>query len=323
LYGHFSKYGEIIEAVVMKDRHTGRPRGFGFVTFVEPGLADRIQEEKHVIDGRQIDAKKSVPQESKAKARKIFVGGLSPETSEEALKDHFSKFGEVAEVQVMQDHMSGRSRGFGFVTFIEDGSAMAAYEAGTMHEVGGKQVEVKPATPKGTGPTGGSVAGVGGLRDREMMAQVTGMVPQRYPRMYQGYGGGMVPSSGSMGQGRGTGLLDPRSSAAAPFGPMSPPSHPHAPYMYPGIYPPYAGGAPYMMPGGHYPTSSYPPNPYHQPNHGYGGPSSPNMMPRQGGIMGGGRGNSKGGRVKVDSASSLDQQQYQGTESRLKHLSLE
>lgn len=49
----------------------------------------------------------------------------------------------------MQDHMTGRSRGFGFITFEEDISAQKVFEAGTMHELGGKQVEVKPATPKG------------------------------------------------------------------------------------------------------------------------------------------------------------------------------
>ena len=51
----------------------------------------------------------------------------------------------------MQDHMSGRSRGFGFVTFEEDISAEKVFEIGTMHEIGGKKVEVKAATPKGSG----------------------------------------------------------------------------------------------------------------------------------------------------------------------------
>ena len=51
----------------------------------------------------------------------------------------------------MQDHMSGRSRGFGFVTFEEDDSAEKVFESGTMHEVNGKKVEVKAATPKGSG----------------------------------------------------------------------------------------------------------------------------------------------------------------------------
>ncbi|KAL6774559.1 hypothetical protein ACKKBG_A25475 [Auxenochlorella protothecoides x Auxenochlorella symbiontica] len=148
---HFQKYGDIREAVVMRDRQTSRPRGFGFVTFEKSEVADAVVQETHVVDGRQIDAKKSVPLEQKPKARKIFVGGLAPETTEEAFKIYFEQFGEVVEAQIMQDHMSGRSRGFGFVTFAEDVSAERVFAAGAMHELRGKRVEVKPATPKGSG----------------------------------------------------------------------------------------------------------------------------------------------------------------------------
>ncbi|KDD74087.1 hypothetical protein H632_c1582p0, partial [Helicosporidium sp. ATCC 50920] len=135
--------------VVMRDRQTSRPRGFGFVTFQTAEMADAAVQDAHYIDGRQIDAKKSVPQEQKPKARKIFVGGLSPETTEEAFKEYFTQYGTVVEAQIMQDHMSGRSRGFGFITFAEDGCAEKVFAAGTMHSLVGRSVEVKPATPKG------------------------------------------------------------------------------------------------------------------------------------------------------------------------------
>lgn len=51
----------------------------------------------------------------------------------------------------MHDHMSGRSRGFGFITFEEDQSAYTVFREGMMHIIKGKRVEVKPATPKGSG----------------------------------------------------------------------------------------------------------------------------------------------------------------------------
>lgn len=51
---HFSNYGEITDSVIMMDRHTGRPRGFGFVTFADPAVADKVLEEDHVIDGRTV-----------------------------------------------------------------------------------------------------------------------------------------------------------------------------------------------------------------------------------------------------------------------------
>jgi RNA-binding protein Musashi len=54
-------------------------------------------------------------------SRKIFVGGLSWETTEHSLKAYFADFGEVIECLVMRDNATGRSRGFGFVTFADPG----------------------------------------------------------------------------------------------------------------------------------------------------------------------------------------------------------
>ena len=53
---HFSSYGEITDTVIMKDRATGRARGFGFVVFADPAVADRAVAEKHVIEGRTVDS---------------------------------------------------------------------------------------------------------------------------------------------------------------------------------------------------------------------------------------------------------------------------
>lgn len=51
---HFGKYGEIIDSVIMKDRKTGQPRGFGFVTYADPSVVDTVIEETHVINGKQV-----------------------------------------------------------------------------------------------------------------------------------------------------------------------------------------------------------------------------------------------------------------------------
>lgn len=51
---YFQKYGEVVEAVIMKDRTTGRARGFGFVVFADPAVAERVVLEKHSIDGRMV-----------------------------------------------------------------------------------------------------------------------------------------------------------------------------------------------------------------------------------------------------------------------------
>lgn len=161
---HFGQYGEVKEVIVMKDRVTGKPRGFGFVTFEDEGVADRVVNEVHVLNGRQIDAKRSVPQDQKPKSKKIFVGGLAPDTTEEQFREHFEQFGKIGESQIMQDHNSGRSRGFGFITFEEEGAVERVFASGTMHELAGKRVEVKTATPKGAGSTLGRGRGITAVR---------------------------------------------------------------------------------------------------------------------------------------------------------------
>jgi RNA-binding protein Musashi len=54
LRDYFKAYGEVTETVIMKDRATGRARGFGFVIFADPSVADRVVNEKHTIDGRTV-----------------------------------------------------------------------------------------------------------------------------------------------------------------------------------------------------------------------------------------------------------------------------
>ena len=50
---------------------------------------------------------------------KLFIGGISWETSEEKLKDYFGKYGDVLQTVVMRDTVSGQPRGFGFVVFAD------------------------------------------------------------------------------------------------------------------------------------------------------------------------------------------------------------
>lgn len=56
------------------------------------------------------------------------------------LKEHFSSYGKVVEHQIMLDHSTGRSRGFGFVTFESEDAVERVMSQGKMHDLGGKQV---------------------------------------------------------------------------------------------------------------------------------------------------------------------------------------
>ena len=51
---YFTQYGDVLQTVVMKDKTTGRPRGFGFVVFAEPSVLDRVLQDTHTIDGRTV-----------------------------------------------------------------------------------------------------------------------------------------------------------------------------------------------------------------------------------------------------------------------------
>lgn len=51
---HFGKYGEITDSVIMKDRYTGQPRDFGFITYADPSVVDKVIEDTHVINGKQV-----------------------------------------------------------------------------------------------------------------------------------------------------------------------------------------------------------------------------------------------------------------------------
>nr|CAN67089.1 hypothetical protein VITISV_033546 [Vitis vinifera] len=132
----------------MMDRHTGRPRGFGFITFADPAVADKVLEEDHVIDGRAVEVKKTVPREGMevrgvSKTRKIFVGGIPSSLTEDELKDYFSSYGAIVENQIMLDHVTGRSRGFGFVTFVSEDAVERLFSEGKTHELGGKLVTLR------------------------------------------------------------------------------------------------------------------------------------------------------------------------------------
>ncbi|XP_059294215.1 heterogeneous nuclear ribonucleoprotein 1 [Lycium ferocissimum] len=150
---HFGKYGEIIDSVIMKDRRTGQPRGFGFVTYADPSVVDKVIEEDHVINGKQVEIKRTIPRGGGSsskdfKTKKIFVGGIPTTISEDEFSEFFSKFGEVKEHQIMRDHSTGRSRGFGFITFETENSVEDILANGNRLDFAGTQVEIKKAEPK-------------------------------------------------------------------------------------------------------------------------------------------------------------------------------
>jgi cold-inducible RNA-binding protein len=127
-------------------------------------------------------AKRSCAEDEKMK--KLFVGGLSWNTTDQSLGDHFAAFGEVTDAKVITDRETGRSRGFGFVTFADAAAATTAIAQMDGADLDGRTIRVNEAEDKGRSGGGGG----GGPRG---------------PRGDGGGGGGRGPRGGDRGGDRG------------------------------------------------------------------------------------------------------------------------
>ncbi|CAM8971754.1 unnamed protein product [Rhodiola kirilowii] len=86
---------------------------------------------------------------------RCFVGGLAWATDDRALEQAFSQFGEVIESKIINDRETGRSRGFGFVTFANEQSMRDAIEGMNGQSLDGRNITVNEAQSRGSGGGGG------------------------------------------------------------------------------------------------------------------------------------------------------------------------
>ena len=76
---------------------------------------------------------------------KIYVGNLSYHADEDAVREQFSKYGEITDFKIIMDRHTGRSKGFGFITFAEEGQAQEAAENLNGQEMDGRPLRVNIA----------------------------------------------------------------------------------------------------------------------------------------------------------------------------------
>ncbi|CAF0783203.1 unnamed protein product [Brachionus calyciflorus] len=162
LANEFMKYGEIIDSIVMRNPETGASRGYGFITFkdlqsAEMALNSGVQ---HTIDGKIVDVKTCSYQQrqemnsygnislslsnlNKYNNCKVFVGGLPHGTQDMDVVNYFSRYGNVIEFKMMYDETKSKPRGFGFLTFEQEESAVQVLKQ-QYFQFNGKQIEIKP-----------------------------------------------------------------------------------------------------------------------------------------------------------------------------------
>ena len=80
-------------------------------------------------------------------ATKLYVGGLAYSSTEDSVRDYFSQAGSVASVAIINDKMTGRSKGFGFVEMSSDEEAQKAIEMFDGKEFEGRSLTVNEARP--------------------------------------------------------------------------------------------------------------------------------------------------------------------------------
>ncbi|CAB5367440.1 unnamed protein product [Rhizophagus irregularis] len=252
LKSYFSQYGEVTDCIVMRDPNTGRSRGFGFLTFVDPSIVNTVLVKEHQLDGKIIDPKRAIPREEQEKTEKIFVGGIAPEVSEEEFKEYFLQFGNVIDATLMVDRDTGRPRGFGFITFDSSEPVEKAMGRNDL-EIQNKPVEVKRAMPKhksqriniyqgnyGSSSPASAAAAMSGLSSSASSAS---------SRYSSPYGMSGVGKDGSSGGYSGLGSYNPSSySGYGGYG-----QYPN--YNYPSSYP--SGYAQYNAMNAYYSSSRY------------------------------------------------------------------
>jgi len=174
----FSEFGEVTDVFLPSDRMSGRPRGFGFVTFADRTAAEAAvaKMDNTDLDGRAIRVNESRPRgdgpgfnASGAANVKLYVGNLAYETTEDQVRSMFEKYGPISDCFIPTERDSGKSRGFAFVTMAAEDARKAMSDVDGM-EIDGRPVRVSESKPKGRGDDrfggpGGYGGGGGGYRD--------------------------------------------------------------------------------------------------------------------------------------------------------------
>ncbi|RPD70353.1 RNA-binding domain-containing protein [Lentinus tigrinus ALCF2SS1-7] len=207
---YFSQFGKVEACTIMRDA-AGRSRCFAFLTFEDPASVNAVMVREHFLDGKIIDPKRAIPRQEHQRATKLFIGGLPGSVTSESMREFFSQFGKVVDATVMLDRETGRSKGFGFVSF-ENVDVQPMLGFGNL-QIDGKLIDVKLAQPRSQREAyaeNGSSSPSGGGGGRGGYTQTNGA----YGNQNYSTGGGAGGAGGNAGaQGAGNAQFDPQALA--------------------------------------------------------------------------------------------------------------
>lgn len=148
VHEYFSKFGEI-EKLDLKRYPDGSSRGFAFIVFkAEEALSKVLGEQEHTIDNRRVTVEKARTRSEKMQTSKIFIGKLPSELTEEHLRNYFSTFGEIEEIQFVFNKQTNERKSFCFIQFKSSDAVEKITEAkvppeSTRHTIESFEIECK------------------------------------------------------------------------------------------------------------------------------------------------------------------------------------
>ncbi|KAF7638665.1 hypothetical protein Mgra_00001747 [Meloidogyne graminicola] len=151
LHNFYSQYGELVDCIVMRDSATKRSRGFGFVSYSCQAEVDQAMLARpHTIDGKVVDPKRAVPRDQSQKSeqnmstKRLYVSGVREEHTEEMFSKYFAQFGVVTKVEIINDKVTQKTRGFAFISF-DDYDSVDRCVLLKSHMIYGYRCDVKKA----------------------------------------------------------------------------------------------------------------------------------------------------------------------------------
>ena len=172
LVDYFAKYGTVTECKIIKDKED-KPRGFAFLSMDDQAIIDTILEDRpHTIDGQTVYLRRAIPRDdpnplAQAKTKKLFIGGLTEEASEQDIKDVLQIFThhEPENIKLMRDKNTNKFKGYAFVMYSSEDVVDKLFIIRHC-TIKNKRVELKKAEEIGSNQSvrGGGVMSRGGYR---------------------------------------------------------------------------------------------------------------------------------------------------------------